>query len=105
MAGRFYLVFSTAPPRQSGALAEKIVGSGLAACVNVVPGITSHYVWKGKKIKSREGLLVIKIAAANLARLTRFIEQNHPYEVPEIIALPFSRGSRAYLRWLSESAR
>ncbi|HVA66616.1 MAG TPA: divalent-cation tolerance protein CutA [Elusimicrobiota bacterium] len=105
MAGRFYLVLSTAPPRQAGALAEKIIGGRLAACVNVVAGISSHYVWKGKQAKSREALLVIKTTAAKLGKLTRFIEQNHVYDVPEIIALPFSRGSRAYLRWLSKNAR
>jgi len=105
MAGRFYLVLSTTPPRRAGALAEKIVGGRLAACVNVIAGISSHYVWKGKKTRNREALLVIKTTGAKLGKLTRFIEQNHPYEVPEIIALPFSRGSRAYLRWLSESVR
>ncbi len=106
MAGRRYcLVLSTAPPGHAGALAEKIIAAHLAACVNVLSGISSHYFWKGEKEKSREHLLMAKTTSAKVAELTRFIEENHPYETPEIVALPFSRGSKAYLRWISECVR
>ncbi|MDE2313595.1 MAG: divalent cation tolerance protein CutA, partial [Elusimicrobia bacterium] len=59
MAGRrYYLVLSTAPPGKADFLADKIVAIRLAACVSVLPGILSHYVWKDKKEKSRESMLV-----------------------------------------------
>ena len=64
--------------------------SELAACVNIVPQITSVYRWKGKVEKDNEILLIIKSRKSRLQELTSFICQNHPYEVPEVISLPVS---------------
>ncbi|MDE2492172.1 MAG: divalent-cation tolerance protein CutA [Elusimicrobia bacterium] len=91
--------------RRAEALARGLVAGRLAACVNVVPGLTSVYRWKGKVVRDPEALLVIKTTAARLPALERWVRKNHPYEVPELLALPVAAGSRPYLAWLSEQVR
>ena len=82
--------------RISGALVE----SRAAACVNIVPGLTSIYRWQGAIERSPEWLLVIKTRRSLFDRLRAEIEKLHPYEVPEIVALPIVDGAEAYLAWL-----
>jgi periplasmic divalent cation tolerance protein len=72
----------------------------LAACVNVIPGITSVYRWQGEVQSDSEWLLVAKSRRDVLADLTRRVQALHSYDVPEVIALPLVGGSEAYLRWL-----
>jgi len=102
----FYLVLTTVKTRaKAERVAKKIVGEKLAACVNVVPSISSTYRWKGKIEHSRETLLLIKTSGEKLDKLVKRIEELHSYEVPEIIALPIERGLPEYLKWLRESLR
>jgi periplasmic divalent cation tolerance protein len=75
----------------------------LAACVNVVPGLTSIYQWKGKICRDAEILLVIKTRRARLPALIRRVRAMHPYSVPEVIALPLAGGSAPYLSWVLDS--
>lgn len=97
------LVLCTAPNADVGAkLARGIVEASLAACVNVVPGLRSIYVWKGNVHDEPEVQLLIKTRRARYDALATWIEANHPYEVPEILALPIAAGSAAYLAWLAE---
>ncbi len=103
MATRFRVVLITAPRSKADALAHGLVASRLAACVNVVPGIVSHYRWKGRLHKDAESLLIAKTSAARLGALKRWVARNHPYEVAEVLSLPVSDGAPAYLRWLTES--
>lgn len=106
MRGSFQVVLVTAPDAQCARrLARGLVESKLAACVNVVPGLASHYRWKGRLCEDKELLLVIKTKAALFARLARFVREIHPARVPEIIALPLAQGSADYLAWLAESTR
>lgn len=86
-------------------LARLLVESELAACVQVLPRMTSIYRWQGKIERSGETLLLIKTTRAAYARLETAIIQNHPYETPEIIALPVEAGSAKYLNWLATSVR
>lgn len=86
--------------RRADALARGMVEARLAACVSVVPAAVSHYRWKGRLRRDAEALLVIKTRAARLAALKRWIARRHPYEVPELLALPAAGGSAAYLAWL-----
>jgi len=102
----FYLVLITTKNHaEAERIAKKIVGEKLAACVNVVPNISSTYRWKGKIERSRETLLLIKTSGEKLDKLFERIKEIHSYEVPEIIALPIERGLPEYLKWLKESLR
>lgn len=83
-------------------LAEALIRQSLAACVQIGPDIKSIYRWEGEVEKSLERLLIIKTRAVLFARLERMIRAAHPYEVPEIIALPISAGHAPYLNWIAE---
>jgi periplasmic divalent cation tolerance protein len=86
-------------------IARTLVEERLAACVNLLPRITSVYRWEGKLTVGTEVLLVIKSRRARFPALARRVAALHPYSVPEIIAVPIQAGSRPYLAWLSESTR
>ncbi len=102
MASPYRVVLMTAPRgRKAELLAKGLVTERLAACVNVVPGVVSHYRWKGRLCRDAECLLVAKTSAAKLPALERWVEANHPYAVPEVLALTVDRGAKAYLRWLA----
>jgi len=83
-------------------IAEALVGEGLAACVNLVPGVTSIYRWQGVVERSNEVLLVIKTAEGGFAALRDRLIALHPYELPELVAVPIDRGLPAYLDWVRE---
>lgn len=98
------VALSTAPSAEvAEQLARALVGEGLAACVNVVPGVTSYYRWKGELQRDAEWLLVIKTRAARLEALKAALVRLHPYEVPELVALGVEDGLAPYLAWLDES--
>lgn len=98
------MVLVTAPEgAPAETLARSLVAEGLAACVNRVPGVRSTYRWQGRVHDDAETLLVIKTTAAAYPALERRVRELHPYEVPELIALPIVRGSEAYLSWLDAS--
>jgi periplasmic divalent cation tolerance protein len=88
---------------QARRIASALVEERLAACVNVVPRVTSVYRWKGKVEEARESLLVIKSRAALSKRLVARVRALHSYSLPEIVTLPISSGSPDYLRWVRES--
>lgn len=90
---------------QARRIAAVLVRERLAACVNVVPGVTSIYRWKGKVEEAREVLLVIKSRAALSKRLAARVRGLHDYSVPEVVTLPIVSGSADYLRWVRESTR
>jgi len=84
-------------------IAETVVDERLAACVNITPGLTSIYRWQGQIHRDSELLLIIKTRSAVYPLLEGRIHDLHPYEVPEIIALPVHVGSATYLDWIVES--
>uniref|UniRef100_A0A8D2PUF6 Protein CutA n=1 Tax=Zosterops lateralis melanops TaxID=1220523 RepID=A0A8D2PUF6_ZOSLA len=92
-------------PNQSVAteLARALVQQRLAACVNIVPGITSVYTWQGKLEEDSEVLLMIKTRSSRVPELTEYVRSHHPYEVPEVVALPVAQGNPPYLRWVGDS--
>jgi periplasmic divalent cation tolerance protein len=83
-------------------MARSLVEQRLAACVNVLPPMTSTYRWKEKVEQEREQQLVIKTSAGQLGAVQDWLLANHPYETPELLVLEAS-GSAAYLRWVGES--
>lgn len=98
--------FSTAPNEEvARALGEKLVREGLAACVNVVPGIRSIYVWKGEIVEDRETLMIIKTRRDLVDRVRQVFEKEHPYEVPELIFVDVVLGHKPYIEWVIESTK
>jgi len=97
------LVLCTAPDEDAAAdLARGLVDAKLAACVNVLSGVRSFYTWKGEVCDDSEVQLLIKTRQSRYEALAGWLSSNHPYEVPEILALRIERGSRAYLGWLAD---
>jgi len=84
-------------------IAESLVNQKLAACVQILPGMESVYVWKGETQYEPEVLVLAKTTRNNFAELERQVRALHSYETPEIIALPIISGSQPYLEWLSGS--
>ncbi len=84
-------------------IARALVERRLAACVNVVPGVASFYRWKGEVCRDEECLLVIKTRAEKVEALREALVALHPYELPELVALPIEAGHAPYLAWLDES--
>ena len=99
------LTFCTCPDTESAdAIATALVEQRLAACVNILPGLTSVYQWDGKIQHDAEVLLLIKTTEQQIERLTARVHEMHPYELPEIIAVPVTRGLPQYLKWVSTCA-
>ncbi len=100
------LVFTTFPDIDTAKrLAEELVQAKLAACVNITPAGQSIYMWEGKICKESEHLAVIKTTDNCYKELELFIQAQHPYELPEIIATPISNGSKNYLTWLTTNTK
>lgn len=102
MSTQYRIVLCTCPdPESASRLAQGLVENRMAACVNLVPGLTSVYPWQGKIETASEVLLIIKTRANRLAELEAFIQTHHPYELPEIVAVSVEQGSKTYLDWIS----
>ncbi len=97
------LIITNCPDEEvANTIALALVEAKLAACVNILPRIQSVYRWQGSVESAVEIPLLIKSTAAAYPTLEKTIRELHPYEVPEIIALPINRGLPAYLNWLAE---
>jgi len=100
----FVLALTTLPADfDAAALAQDLVGSGLAACVTIVPGIKSVYTWKGVPHVDQEQQLLIKTTTAQVDPLWDVLSDRHPYDVPEFLVVPVIDGSQDYLKWLESS--
>lgn len=101
----FLIVLTTLPdPASAQALAAALIEDGLAACVNVLAPCTSVYRWQGKVETAIETPLLIKTTTAAYPALEAAIRARHPYELPEIVAVPVERGLPAYLAWVHANA-
>lgn len=99
------VVFMTAANGEEAArLADMLVGSHLAACVQILPEIESVYRWQGKIERQSEVLLLAKTTRSKFEELEREVRALHSYETPEIIAVPVTAGSTPYLDWLAQAA-
>jgi periplasmic divalent cation tolerance protein len=98
------LVFVTAPdPGSARELARGLIESGLAACANLLPGMTSVYRWQGRIEEQTEVLLIFKTRAAHLEAFEARLGELHPYDVPECVAVRPDRVAAPYLAWLLEA--
>ena len=97
------IVFSTFPSEASArAAASQLLEVGVAACVSILPGMTSVYRWQGKTEESNEVLLMIKTTQEAYPRLESSLKGCHPYELPEILAVRAETGLPGYLEWVEE---
>lgn len=100
------LVLCTCPDEQTAlAVASAVVGERLAACANLLPGITSVYRWEGALQQDAEVLLLVKSTVAAFPALRDAIVAAHPYELPEVVAVPVGDGLEAYLDWVRAETR
>ena len=98
------VAFSTvAKAADAERIARALVERRLAPCANVIPGVASFYRWQGEVCRDEELLLVIKTRAERLPALREALVALHPYEVPELVALPIESGHPPYLEWLDDS--
>ena len=102
-----YLVVLTTFPNIDTAqrIAQEIVQAKLAACVNILPQGQSVYVWEGKNCIENELVALIKTTENNYLELELFLQQLHPYELPEIIATPITNGAKNYLQWITSNTK
>lgn len=97
------LTLCTCPDRETAEqIANALVTQGLAACVNLAPSVTSIYEWEGKLETAEEILLLIKTSKHRYTELEQAILSLHPYELPEIIAVPVEQGLPGYLNWVKK---
>lgn len=104
--GGALVVLVTAPSAAAAArIARALVGERLAACGNVVPRLRSLFRWEGKVQDAVEALLILKTTRRRFPALRARLLALHPYQVPEILALPVEAGNAAYLDWIASSTR
>ena len=100
------LILVTAPDADVGRkLAHTILEAHLAACVNIIPGVESHYWWQGKLDQSAEVLLLIKTTKGKLKALQKLVLEEHPYDTPEFVAFPATMVAKKYMAWLRDSVK
>jgi periplasmic divalent cation tolerance protein len=106
MNKEYQVVFCTVPNFEiAKSIARETVSNGLAACCNIIPGLTSIYRWKSEIQEDSELLLLMKTKVNVLPELTEKIKELHPYEVPEIIALDINNGNEEYFNWVNENVK
>lgn len=99
-----YLALVTGPDRETlSALGRDVVEEGLCACVNVLPGVSSIYRWRGEVQEDPEALALLKTTGTALDGLRDRVLELHPYDEPEFVAFRVDRGARSYLGWIVES--
>jgi periplasmic divalent cation tolerance protein len=94
------IAFVTAPPEEAGALARRLVDADLAACVNVLFGVTSVYRWQGQFHTDNEALLIAKLADEKAELFVARVKEWHPYQVPEVVLIDVTGGNPDYLAWV-----
>jgi periplasmic divalent cation tolerance protein len=105
MAKDVLVVLVTCPPDKAQAIAGALVEERVAACVNVVPSLSSVYRWKGAVHNDAEALLLVKTSKDRFEALKQAVLRHHPHELPEVIAIQVDRGHAPYLEWVIESSQ
>lgn len=103
MTDKRIVLTTTGSKEEARQIAQRLVETRLAACVNIVGPIDSVYRWKGEVENSPEYLLLVKTTAAAFESVRKAIRELHSYELPECVALPVEDGSAEYLKWIEES--
>ena len=101
MPTHYQIILCTCPDKDTAEkIARLLVTGKLAACVNILPGITSIYLWQEQIESAQEHLLLIKANKTCYQAIETTIKKHHPYELPEIIAVPIENGLPEYLHWI-----
>jgi periplasmic divalent cation tolerance protein len=95
------LVYATFPSRaEAERIGSRLVDEGLAACVNILPGMVSIYIWEGKRHQDEECAMIVKSRASLAAAVIRTVRSLHPYENPALVVLDIEGGSQPFLDWI-----
>ena len=101
---QYLMVFITTPNRiEAKKISNLLLEKRIIACSNIIKEIDSHFWWQGKKERAKECLLIAKTRKTSLKKLIKLVRSIHPYEVPEVIAIPIMGGYKAYLDWIKEA--
>lgn len=105
-AGDVVMIYATFPDRSAAlSMGRELVEQGLAGCINVLPAMTSIYVWKGETETAEESVLIAKLSRQGADRAVAHIVANHPYETPGVLVVPVVGGSSDYLNWVISGTR
>ena len=96
---------TTGTAEEARQIADVLIGQRKAACVNILPGVSSLFWWQGKPESAKENLLIVKTKASLLEEIINSVREIHSYDIPEIIALPIIGGNLEYLDWISEEVQ
>ncbi len=97
------IIYCTTPNKESAIqIAEHLVNKKLIACCNIIDNITSIYQWKNEVLNESEFLMIMKTSADLYPQVEKEIKELHEYEIPEIISVPITAGSKSYLNWINE---
>ncbi len=105
MTDKMLVVTTAGSEDEARRIGRALVDRSLAACVNIVPGVTSIYRWEGGVEEAQEWLLIIKTTAEAFDRTRDAIRECHSYQLPECLGLAVEDGSAEYLRWIGESIK
>jgi periplasmic divalent cation tolerance protein len=97
------LFITTATVDEARQISTVLLEQKKAACVNIVPGVSSHFWWQGNIDSAQESLLIVKTKSSLLTEIIDLVKGIHSYDVPEIIALPIIGGNQDYLQWIDDS--
>jgi periplasmic divalent cation tolerance protein len=103
-AGNLIVVLMTFPSQEDAQkIATVLVDEQLAACVSILPGVRSLFIWEGVRQEAAEVLAIVKTSRERFERLAARVRSLHPYTIPEIIGLPIVEGNAAYLKWVADA--
>ncbi len=99
------VVFCTTPLENANTIAKTLVVDRLAACVNIVPKVSSYYYWKNELCNDEESMLIIKTKKEVMPKLINKINEIHPYDTVEIVSFEIKEGDPKYLKWISNTSK
>jgi len=102
---RVIVLITTKDKKEAVRIAKLLIKDKLAACVNIIGGLRSIFLWQGKVEQAKETLLIVKSRKDKFNKIVKLVKANHSYEVPEIVAIPIVNGFKPYLKWIDDSLR
>ena len=99
------ILITAGSEKEARKIAKGLLKERSAACINIVPRVDSHFLWKGKMEQAAEALLMVKTKKTSLKKVIKLVKELHSYEVPEIIALSIIGGNKNYLNWIEREVR